>query len=176
MKILKFFLAAGILLFIQFGCNRSGEIKNTRNYSINPDANDDVNKVLKYLYSLPEKSENKIISGQNCCHGNEITRCYDAYVEKLHDETGSWPGMIGVDYEYTNRFTVDQLSECNKFLIDYWNKGMAHAIWKRSGWKSFMIRIVRFMRSGMQSGTGSLQVLKNYKTRVSWYYGDLCRK
>ena len=31
--------------------------------------------------------------------------------------------MIGVDYEYTNRFTPEQLSECNQFLIDYWNKG-----------------------------------------------------
>jgi len=91
--------------------------------SANPNASPDVNKLLKYFSELPEKGEQKIISGQNCCHGNEITSCFKAYVEELKDQTGYWPGMIGVDYEYTNRFTSEQLSECNLYLIDYWKKG-----------------------------------------------------
>jgi mannan endo-1,4-beta-mannosidase len=95
----------------------------TAKLSINPNAMDDVNRLLGYLLELPERKNKKVISGQNCCHGNEIIGCYEAYVEALHAATGKWPGMIGVDYEYTNRFTPAQLSECNQYLIDYWHEG-----------------------------------------------------
>jgi len=121
--LLIIFLFLGLFLVAEFGCN---PVKNTEKVTVravNPNANEDVNRVLGYLITLPEKSDNRIISGQNCCHGNEIIRCFDAYVQKLHDQTGYWPGMIGVDYEYTHRFTIDQLHECNQYLIDYWNKG-----------------------------------------------------
>jgi len=123
MKGFNLYLTIGIFLLIQTGCTKSDNHNNTDRYSVNQHASEDVNKILKYLSSLNGKSENKIISGQNCCHGNEITRCYGAFVEELYNETEYWPGMIGVDYEYTNRFTPAQLSECNRFLIDYWNKG-----------------------------------------------------
>lgn len=113
-----------ILLNVECGNNREKPDANEDlSLSVNPNANIEVNKILQYLAGLPLKSEKKLISGQNCCHGNEIVRCYGAYVEKLHEKTGFWPGMIGVDYEYTNRFTPEQLSECNKYLIDYWEKG-----------------------------------------------------
>jgi len=56
--------------------------------SVNPNASPDVNKLLKYFSELPEKQEQKVISGQNCCHGNEITKCFKAYVEELHNQTG----------------------------------------------------------------------------------------
>jgi mannan endo-1,4-beta-mannosidase len=114
-----------IILFI--GCvrgkNDHKEKTTIENISVNPNAHEDVNKILKYFLELPNKEDQKVISAQNCCHGNEITSCYKAYVEALNEETGFWPGMIGVDYEYTNRFTIEQLSECNQYLIDYWNKG-----------------------------------------------------
>ena len=114
----------GIILLIRCGSKSDqNKLSKTPEISINPNANKDVNKVLSYLINLPSKTEKKVISGQNCCHGNEITRCFGAYVDKLHEATGFWPGMIGVDYEYTYRFTPEQLSECNKSLIDYWNKG-----------------------------------------------------
>lgn len=116
-----------ILLFVitlNFsGCNQTGTNQPIERYSVNPNAHEDVNKLLMYLHALSNKSDQKVISGQNCCHGNEITRCYGDYVEALYESTGYWPGMIGVDYEYTNRFTPEQLSECNKYLIDYWDKG-----------------------------------------------------
>jgi mannan endo-1,4-beta-mannosidase len=113
----------GFSSFIQPGGSSGENPEGIPGIAVNPNANDDVKKVLKYLMSLPERSENRVISGQNCCHGNEIVRCFDAYVEHLYERTGYWPGMIGVDYEYTNRFTSAQLHECNQYLIDYWEKG-----------------------------------------------------
>jgi mannan endo-1,4-beta-mannosidase len=90
---------------------------------VNARANADTYRLLAYLAALPAGNSNRVISGQNCCHGNEIVRCYGAHVAALHEATGHWPGLIGVDYEYTHRFTPEQLSECNRYLIDYWKAG-----------------------------------------------------
>lgn len=123
-RMITIFCALLIICIGFEGCRKEpGNQASNSSISVNPNANESVNAILNYLLALPSKKDMKVISGQNCCHGNEIKRCYGAYVEALHEATGYWPGMIGVDYEYTNRFTPEQLSECNTYLIDYWNKG-----------------------------------------------------
>ena len=48
---------------------------------------------------------------------------YGALVSKLHDETGKWLGMVGIDYEHDKIFRPEQLSQGNAVLIDHWKKG-----------------------------------------------------
>ena len=51
-------LFTGLILVIQSGCNAGENEKDKRSIAVNPNANEDVNKVLKYLISLPERAEN----------------------------------------------------------------------------------------------------------------------
>ena len=44
-------------------------------------------------------------------------------IEALHDKTGEWPGIIGVDYEWARSFTPAQLSNANEVLINYAHNG-----------------------------------------------------
>jgi hypothetical protein len=48
---------------------------------------------------------------------------YKNLVEALHERTGKWVGILGVDYEYAQIFTPEEPSRTNKVLIDYAAKG-----------------------------------------------------
>jgi mannan endo-1,4-beta-mannosidase len=86
-------------------------------------------QVLDFITSLSAASVFRgAISGQNCYHGDEITdgsyqRGYRTMIEALHEKTGEWPGIIGLDYEWARSFTPDQLSKANDVLIDYAREG-----------------------------------------------------
>jgi mannan endo-1,4-beta-mannosidase len=86
-------------------------------------------QVLDFISSLSLASEFRgAISGQNAYHGDEITddsyqRGYRTMIEALHDKTGEWPGIIGVDYEWARSFTSSQLSDTNEVLINYAHNG-----------------------------------------------------
>lgn len=89
----------------------------------NPNATDAAKQVYHYLCTRNSFDENRVLSGQNCRHGNEVVDGYPVLVEALYDQTGKYPAFVGIDYEYTNQFTVQQLSEANAVLIDHWNDG-----------------------------------------------------
>ena len=89
----------------------------------NPNASEKAGLVYHYLCTRNSFAENRVLSGQNCRHGNEIVAGYPVLVEALYDQTGKYPAFVGIDYEYTNQFTVGQLSEANAVLIDHWNEG-----------------------------------------------------
>jgi mannan endo-1,4-beta-mannosidase len=86
-------------------------------------------QVLDFIASLSLASKFRgAISGQNAYHGDEITddaylRGYRTMIEALHDKTGEWPGIIGVDYEWARAFTPAQLSDANEVLINYAQNG-----------------------------------------------------
>jgi|WetSurMetagenome_2_1015567.scaffolds.fasta_scaffold157427_1 mannan endo-1,4-beta-mannosidase len=86
-------------------------------------------QVLDFITSLSLASEfHGAISGQNAYHGDEITddaylRGYRTMIEALHDKTGEWPSIIGVDYEWARAFTPAQLSDANEVLINYSHSG-----------------------------------------------------
>jgi mannan endo-1,4-beta-mannosidase len=86
-------------------------------------------QVLDYIATLSSAPNFRgAISGQNCYHGDEITdgsyqRGYRTMIEALHEKTGEWPGIIGLDYEWALSFTSAQLSEANDVLIDYAHEG-----------------------------------------------------
>jgi mannan endo-1,4-beta-mannosidase len=125
-----------IIVLIFAGCTKSAVQENDEGkISINDfdidhlSINTDAKKILKYLIALSNNTINGVIIGQNCGHGSQIAdkkdllMGYDSLVENLHNETGKYVGILGVDYEHDKIFTPEELSECNKVLIDYWNKG-----------------------------------------------------
>ena len=86
-------------------------------------------QILDFITSLSIASDFRgAISGQNAYHGDEITddsyqRGYRTMIEALHDKTGEWPGIIGLDYEWARSFTPAQLSKANEVLINYAHNG-----------------------------------------------------
>ncbi len=93
-----------------------------------PLAAEDTKRIYEYLAFLSSDNFNGVISGQNCYHGNEITSTsskdgYNNLVVELYNQTGKWVGMIGIDYEFGKVFTLDELSQANQILIDYWSNG-----------------------------------------------------
>lgn len=93
-----------------------------------PQASADAGKILAWLGDLSMDVVPGVVSGQNCYHGNQLTATggmdgYHQLVEKLHDQTGQWIGIIGVDYEYEKIFSPAELSQANKVLIDYGQAG-----------------------------------------------------
>jgi mannan endo-1,4-beta-mannosidase len=84
---------------------------------------EDAQKVLNYIDCLSGEVFNGVIIGQNLGHGPEIKTKYDQYIEQLYQETGKYVGMIGLDYEFIDEYSVETLKESNQYLIDYWQKG-----------------------------------------------------
>jgi mannan endo-1,4-beta-mannosidase len=86
-------------------------------------------KILKMLIDLSNDDKPGVIVGQNCGHGSQICdpsntlMGYQSLVEDLNTATGKYVGILGVDYEHDQIFTPEELSQCNKTLINYWNNG-----------------------------------------------------
>jgi mannan endo-1,4-beta-mannosidase len=107
----------------------------------NPNATVDARRLLTYLYNLPEKSENRIISGHLA--GGSIgptvpqdqERKDGGYrfkmdeIEYLHKISGRWVGLIGADYcagwiQCPNPIEATMYyKQVNRGLINYWNAG-----------------------------------------------------
>lgn len=80
----------------------------------NPNANDDVKKVLKFLYDIKGKG---IITGQENL-ATDVMRWTDEVV----DITGLYPGLLGEDFSYGDSACLKR-QEIVKAAINYWNKG-----------------------------------------------------
>lgn len=92
------------------------------------DANENVKKLLNWVGNLPTRTENRVLSGQFVGHGNEIVADgpggqWEKYVESLYKVTGKYPAMVSVDYEYANIYSIDELKQANKKLIEHWKAG-----------------------------------------------------
>ncbi len=90
---------------------------------VNSNASSDARAVLDYIDNLSASSFNGVIAGQNLGHGTEIHQKYNDYVVKLHEQSGKWLGLIGVDYEYMKEYSLAELKEVNAVLKEYWAAG-----------------------------------------------------
>lgn len=119
-----------LVLFLFMGCvirNEKDPI-DVIDIPSNPNASPETKAVLKFLASLNEDPDKGTIIGQNCGHTADIYNdgyimSYSRLVEDLHQKTGKWVGLIGVDYEHDRVYKPDEISKANKILIDYWNEG-----------------------------------------------------
>lgn len=94
----------------------------------NPNATVPVRTVLNYFHELAARKEGRrILSGQFSDFGNGANL---RIMERIHEKTGHWPGLIGVDYADFPRGSLTYKTP-NKVAIDYWKQGglvtvMAH--------------------------------------------------
>lgn len=104
----------------------------------NPNASENARKIMTYLYYLPERTENRLISGHLAADsiGSTISGGRDSSyrfkmdeIEYLHEVSGQWVGLIGADYCAGWIQSPDPLEatmnyrDVNRGLIDYWNAG-----------------------------------------------------
>lgn len=88
----------------------------------NPDASESARKVLSWIAGLPQRTDNRVISGQHLSHGIRYAATgYAEYVEALHAATGKWVAMVGADYGCGS--SAQHISDGNRILIEYWNAG-----------------------------------------------------
>jgi mannan endo-1,4-beta-mannosidase len=75
--------------------------------------------VLNYFYTLQDRTDKRIVSGQFSDFGNGASL---AIMAKIHDRTGHWPAMIGVDYADFGRGSLT-FKTPNKACIEYAKQG-----------------------------------------------------
>jgi mannan endo-1,4-beta-mannosidase len=75
--------------------------------------------IVKYFDRLIKDS--LIVVGQHCAgEDNNQPKGYQTFFENLHTQTGKYPGLLGLEYGYTDKVDYDEI---NKLLTDHWNKG-----------------------------------------------------
>lgn len=108
----------------------------------NPKASEDARKVLSFLHDLPNRTENRVISGHfvggSIGPNNKTDKGYYKFslkeVEELHKLTGQWVGLIGADYCVgfnTSPNPIEDLmyyKDMNRQMIEYWKAGGLIAI------------------------------------------------
>lgn len=95
---------------------------------VNPEATLAAKAVLRYLNALSTDQLPGVISGQMSGHGDGLVKEFAIEIEALYQQTGQWPGILAIDYEFDQRYSRDRLAAANRILIDYWNKGGLIAI------------------------------------------------
>jgi mannan endo-1,4-beta-mannosidase len=94
----------------------------------NPKANAATRAVLNYFHELSARTEGKrILSGQFSDFGNGANL---RIMERIQENTGRWPALIGVDYADFPRGSLTTKAP-NQVALDYWKQGglvtvMAH--------------------------------------------------
>jgi mannan endo-1,4-beta-mannosidase len=83
----------------------------------NPNASSQAKAVLKYFQSLDAGTEKHLISGQFDNYGD---RARMGLMDQIHDKTGHYPGLLGVDYAGKGGVVIGQP---NLAAIDYWRHG-----------------------------------------------------
>ncbi len=119
-----------ILVSMTLACSHaSSSARRVNDVPANPDASPAARAVLAYLASLSSGDFHGAVVGQNCGHGSQTADAtdslvsYAALVDRLHQETGKWVGMVGIDYEHDLIFRPEQLSQANEVLAGHWNLG-----------------------------------------------------
>ncbi len=76
--------------------------------------------ILNYLKFLPSLDSNRIISGQQCGHSQEVPTYYNNMIVGLHNKTGRWVGLMGADYGYISN---PNYHIANSKVIEFSKKG-----------------------------------------------------
>lgn len=94
----------------------------------NPKTTAAARAVLDYFHQLSaQRTGRRVLSGQFSDFGNGANL---RIMQQIHDQTGHWPALIGVDYADFSRGSVTTRRP-NQVAIDYWRQGglvtvMAH--------------------------------------------------
>ena len=92
-------------------------------------------RLLRWIASLPDRAEDRLISGQHVGFGEGVAGGYQRYVVELHRQTGRWVALVGADYGYGRRWDEsrghwDLLGGTNPTLIEHWGRsGLVTVSW-----------------------------------------------
>ncbi len=85
-------------------------------------------KQYAYLYNYKKSADNCVLIGQNLGHKNQILDYYDEYVQKLKDESGYTPALIGGDLGLEGPMDVGLLGDL--FVNHIAKGGMVTLSWQ----------------------------------------------
>ena len=63
-----------------------------------PNASSDAKKILNYYYSLPSKTDTRVIAGQLAFYSSGFAQGYTQNIVGLQTATGKWVALLGADY------------------------------------------------------------------------------
>ena len=90
----------------------------------NPNASPEARAVLEYLYQLPSRDSNRVISGQFGAYGEGTSReTAEAQLDAIFEQTQQYPALTGMDYARWDINNANDFSEPNGYLIDQWRLG-----------------------------------------------------
>jgi mannan endo-1,4-beta-mannosidase len=92
------------------GCRLPHEVSN-------PESNPKAKAILTYFQSLDTRGDKRLVSGQFANFGGGASL---RLVNEIHDKTGHWPAILGVDYA---DFPGLSFEEPNRTLLQYWKQG-----------------------------------------------------
>ncbi len=102
-------------LFAEFIVNNTLEFNTPKPWNpANPNASDEVKKVLKFLYAMKGKG---ILTGQENLATDVLK-----WTDEVRDITGEYPGLLGEDFSYGDSASVKR-QEIVETAVDYWNNG-----------------------------------------------------
>lgn len=85
-----------------------------------PNASPTTRAILNYLAGLSIKPDHRLISGQWGSWGRVNTTA----IQKIHDMSGQWVGLVAADYYSFNATTqVLKVADVNPPMINYWKQG-----------------------------------------------------
>ncbi len=84
----------------------------------NPKSTPAARGILEFFHSLTNRTGKYILSGQFA----DFSRANLSLLSRVHDTTGEWPGLVGVDYA---DFATGGLrwNDANRTAIEYWKQG-----------------------------------------------------
>ena len=85
----------------------------------NPNANARTKAVLEYITGLEKRADKRLLTGQFADFGEPTNL---RLMQQIHEQTGHWPAMIGVDYIDFARGDLT-FAAPNQAAIDYWKLG-----------------------------------------------------
>lgn len=132
----------------------------------NPKATPQARRVLDYFHELRGRKEGRrILSGQFTDFGNGAKL---RIMERIHERTGQWPALIGVDYADFGRGSLTWKVP-NQVAIEYWQQGglvtvMAHmynpANPKGGGLRDPGVDLATLLQPGTETHTRWMQELE----------------
>lgn len=85
----------------------------------NPNATAETRQVLNWLAALPNRSDNRVVSGQKVPNPWDFANEYAYYHTGVYDETGKWIAMVSCGYSQG----IWDDPDMNSVLIGHWNNG-----------------------------------------------------
>lgn len=84
--------------------------------------NTDAQTIIEYLYGLPDRDNNRVISGQFERWGDQVEPLASPknFLNTVHRKTGKWVGLVGVEYHIGPNVRYEKP---NQLCIEYWKRG-----------------------------------------------------